>query len=83
MRDDEEESPETDGPGGDQEGSSLADGFFGFGSGSARSSDPPSGDGGEESDDDNGDDDDDWIVGGGSPRDCPINTCCSPPTPVS
>ncbi len=77
----EETSNETDTPHGNEDassGSSLADGFFGFGSGSARGSDPSSGDGGEGS----SGGDDDWIVGGGGPRDCPINTCCSPPRPI-
>ena len=58
------------------DGSSLADGFFGFGSGGDAGSetDPSnSGGGGNE-------DDDDWIVGGGGPRDCPTNACCTPPS---
>lgn len=79
--DDEQASNETDTPHGDENassGSSLADGFFGFGSGSARGSDPSPGEGGDGS----SGGDDDWIVGGGSPRDCPINTCCSPPRPI-
>lgn len=78
---DDEDSTETDTPNGsenDASGSSLADGFFGFGSGSARSADPSPGNGGEGS----SGGDDDWIVGGGGPRDCPVNTCCSPPRPV-
>src|SRR5512138_605473 len=79
--DEEQASNETDTPHGDENassGSSLADGFFGFGSGSARGSDPSPGEGGDGS----SGGDDDWIVGGGSPRDCPINTCCSPPRPI-
>lgn len=79
--DDDEESTETDPSNGndDASGSSLGDGFFGFGSGSAHDSDSSSSGGGHESGGDG--DDDDWIAGGGSPRDCPINTCCSPPRP--
>lgn len=66
----------------EHDGSSLADGFFGFGSGSGSTADPGAGgdynaDGGGGGG--GGDDDGDWIIGGGGPRDCPINTCCSPP----
>ena len=61
----------------EQEGSTLADGFLGFGSGSGNSSSEPGGGAGS------GGGDDDWIVGGGGPSDCAINTCCSPPrTPI-
>jgi Flp pilus assembly protein TadG len=59
------------------QGSTLADGFFGFGSGSGSSANEPGGGA------DSGGVDDDWIVGGGGPSDCAINTCCSPPrTPI-
>lgn len=80
--DDEEVPSEPDEPGSDSDdrsGSTLADGFFGFGSGSARGSDPPDAGGGDGS----GGGDDDWIIGGGGPRDCPANACCSPPRPVT
>jgi hypothetical protein len=70
----EEEEPHED-P--DEQGSTLADGFFGFGSGSANAS--PSQDPGEGSG--NPGADDDWTVGGGGPRDCPVNMCCLPPRP--
>jgi len=61
----------------EQEGSTLADGFLGFGSGSGNSSSEPGRGAGS------GGGDDDWIVGGGGPSDCAINTCCSPPrTPI-
>ncbi len=81
-KEEEEEAPsESDETGSDPEessGSTLADGFFGFGAGSAHSSDPPNAGGGAEP----GEGDDDWIVGGGGPRDCPVNACCSPPRPT-
>lgn len=54
--------------------SSLADGFLGFGSGSSGdtgATDP----GGS----DDGAGDDDWTIGGGGPRDCPTNACCTAP----
>ena len=70
----EEEEPHED-P--DERGSTLADGFFGFGSGSANA--PPSEDSGAGSADPVAEDD--WTVGGGGPRDCPVNMCCLPPRP--
>lgn len=80
---DDEESEEEEGSDGnssadDREGSSLADGFFGFGSGSPNESQQPDPDpsGGGSGNDDG------WIIGGGGPRDCPINTCCSPSRPI-
>ncbi len=66
----EEEEPIEQQP---SEETTLADGFFGFGSGSGESSS------GGPGDDGNVGGDDDWIVGGGGPRDCPINACCTPP----
>ena len=80
FEEEDEEEQEAGGASGEeteQEGSSLADGFLGFGSGSgSTSSEPGSGAG-------SGGGDDDWIVGGGGPSDCAINTCCSPPrTPI-
>ncbi|NLG75362.1 MAG: pilus assembly protein [Xanthomonadaceae bacterium] len=79
--DDDEARGDSDAPTGSEDdpssGSSLADGFFGFGSGSAGSANPPSSGGEGET----GGGDDGWIIGGGGPRDCPINTCCSPPRP--
>jgi hypothetical protein len=75
----DEEDQEEGAPGEqtEQEGSTLADGFLGFGSGSGNSSSEPGGGAGS------GGGDDDWIVGGGGPSDCAINTCCSPPrTPI-
>jgi hypothetical protein len=84
--DDEHESEEEDeeeqeeggasGEEAEQEGSTLADGFLGFGSGSGSASSEPGGTTGSGGDDD-------WIAGGGGPNDCAINTCCSPPrTPI-
>ena len=75
--DEEEQEEGAPGEETEQEGSTLADGFLGFGSGSGNSSSEPGGGAGS------GGGDDDWIVGGGGPSDCAINTCCSPPrTPI-
>jgi Flp pilus assembly protein TadG len=75
--DEEEQEEGAPGEETEQEGSTLADGFLGFGSGSGNSSSQPGGGTGS------GGGDDDWIVGGGGPSDCAINTCCSPPrTPI-
>ena len=71
--DEEQEEAGSSGEQTEQEGSSLADGFLGFGSGSGNTSSEPGGGTGS------GGGDDDWIVGGGGPSDCAINTCCSPP----
>lgn len=72
----EEEGEQGAAPGEEPErGSSLADGFLGFGSGSGGNA----GEGGGSTESPGGGDD--WIVGGGGPSDCPINTCCSPPRP--
>jgi Flp pilus assembly protein TadG len=76
----DEDEQEEEGESGEESehgGSTLADGFLGFGSGSGSTSTEPGG--GTNS----GGGDDDWIVGGGGPSDCAINTCCSPPrTPI-
>ncbi len=74
--DDDDSAGRSETDGDDREGSSLADAFFGFGSGSG--SGTQSGTGGNSGSDPG---DDGWIIGGGGPRDCPINACCSPPTP--
>ena len=66
---DEQEEEGASGEETEQEGSTLADGFLGFGSGSPGTSTEPGG--GSSS------------GGGGGPSDCAINTCCSPPrTPI-
>jgi hypothetical protein len=76
---DEEEQEEDENnasPGEEPEnGSTLADGFLGFGSGSGGNTNETGGDIGSPGDGD------DWIVGGGGPSDCAINTCCSAPRP--
>jgi hypothetical protein len=79
-QDDEDASDddESDSDPSDDNGNTLADGFFGFGSGSAGGSNPPTTGGG---DDGAPGGDDDWIIGGGGPRDCGANACCSPPRP--
>lgn len=75
--DEDEEAPADDETSASGDGSSLADGFFGFGSGAGSGS---SGEGSGASNGDGGSDDDDWIIGGGGPRDCPTNACCTPPS---
>lgn len=69
----EDESDQDDQAAADT-GSSLADGFLGFGS--APTGDTAgAGDGGTGS----GGNDGDWTIGGGGPRDCPTNACCTAP----
>jgi hypothetical protein len=78
--DDTREEDENDGSlsAEEQRGSSLADGFFGFGEGSSTAPDRSRGDGPSHDDSTPGQG---WIIGGGGPRDCPVNVCCSPPRP--
>lgn len=60
----------------DDAGRSLADAFFGFGTGGDSSLDI--GTDGDHHVGPRDGDDEDWIIGGGGSRDCPINSCCSP-----
>ncbi len=75
--DEDEAAPADDEMPASGNGSSLADGFFGFGSGAGSGS--AGNDSGSSGGSDDGSNDDDWISGGGGPRDCPTNACCTPP----